>query len=72
MQEGFPIAAFAELATQGIFYILLFVFAVHLLIVTYHWFSYGTSRTTGLTALIIYLAGSGLCFLIMLVSLTAI
>lgn len=67
-------ATFTPLIIIGaeiLFYILLLVFAIHLLIVSYHWFSYGTSRTAGLMALGIYLGGSALCFLIMLISMTA-
>ncbi|NCN52389.1 hypothetical protein GW943_01105 [Candidatus Parcubacteria bacterium] len=72
MQTDASLTTLIQLGAQGIFYILLLIFAIHLLILSYHWFTYGTSRASGLTALFIYLGGSVLCFSIMLVSLSAL
>ncbi|MCA9363944.1 hypothetical protein KC727_01885 [Candidatus Kaiserbacteria bacterium] len=52
-----------SLGAGGIYYVLLLVFVIHVLILAYHWFSYGTSKTTSLTALATYLLGGAVLFL---------
>ena len=46
-----------------IFYVLLLVFTIHALVVSYHWFTYGDSKKISTTALIIYLSGGLILFL---------
>ncbi len=50
-------------AMQGLFFILLMVFAVYGLFLGYHWFTFGTSRKTSTIALAVYLGGGALLFL---------
>ena len=45
-----------------IFYVLLLVFTIHALIVSYHWFTYGDSKKISTTALTLYLIGGILLF----------
>jgi len=51
---------FIDLAVQLVFFVLLLVFCVHTLVLSYHWFNYGTSRKTATTALAMYLIGGAL------------
>ncbi len=51
--------------TQGFFFLLLLVFTIYTLFLGYHWFTYGTTYKTAMTALIIYLGGAAVLFLIM-------
>ena len=46
-----------------IFYVLLLVFTIHTLVISYHWFTYGDSKKISTTALIIYLSGGVVLFL---------
>lgn len=48
---------------QGLFYVLMFFFAVYGLFISYHWFTFGTSRNTSTIALAIYLSGGAVLFL---------
>jgi hypothetical protein len=45
------------------YYVLLFVFVVHALMLGYHWFEFGQSRRTSTIALAVYLSGGALLFL---------
>lgn len=44
------------------------IFFFYTLFLIYHWFSYGKNPLTNLLTLIVYLAGSALCFLGMFAS----
>ena len=55
--------SFISIVAEGIIYVSLLVGTIYTLIVSYHWFQYGSSRKTSTTALIIFLSGSGLLFL---------
>ena len=54
-----PIRLLAEL----FIYLSLLLLTCYTVIFGYHWFSYGTSRTTSLSALVIFLIGAGGMFL---------
>ena len=54
-----------HLLMRGAFFFLLFVCLIYTLLLTYHWFTYGASHKTTMTALIIYLSGVAVCFLTM-------
>jgi hypothetical protein len=60
---GIGINAFIRSAGEGLFFILLLAFAIHAIFVTYHWFSYGSSKNTSLIALAIYLSGGAILLL---------
>lgn len=45
-----------QLGFEGLFYLITLIFVIFSASVAYHWFSYGTRKTTALTALIIYLS----------------
>ncbi|MEZ4200401.1 MAG: hypothetical protein R3B69_02295 [Candidatus Paceibacterota bacterium] len=49
-----------ELAVQLIILLSIIITIVYVLVVGYHWFSYGSSRKTNMTALAIFLGGTGL------------
>lgn len=53
------IAAIAE----GVFFFLLFIFSVYGLFLVYHWYTFGTSKSTSLVALTVYLVGGAILFL---------
>ena len=44
------------------FLALLFIFGVHTLVLSYHWFNYGTEREISIAALAIYLLGGAVIF----------
>lgn len=44
-------------------YISLLIFTIYSVILGYHWFNYGTSRSTSITAMIIFLTGAAGLFL---------
>ncbi len=50
---------------EGLFYLLLLIFAIHAGIVVYHWFTFGTSRTTAAAATITYLGVSAFIIVFM-------
>ena len=58
------------LSLEGIFYVL--VFAIHAIFISYHWFTYGNSRSVALTALATYLVGGAVLFLTFSFALNAI
>jgi len=49
-----PFLLLAEL----LIYLSLLIFTVYTVILGYHWFSYGASRSTSVTAMIIFLSGA--------------
>lgn len=55
-------AAFSFLA-EGMFYLLLLIYTVHVVILAYHWFHYGTSKVISMAALAAYLSGGAFIFL---------
>ena len=48
---------------QGLFFILMFFYAVYGLFLGYHWFTFGTSKNTSTIALAVYLGGGAILFL---------
>lgn len=62
----------SSLVFEGLFYLLMLVFVIHTLILAYHWFNYGTSRSSAFIALVIYLAGGLILFLTMGVTMITI
>ncbi len=58
------------IGTEGLFYVLLFLFVIHAIFLTYHWFTFGTSKKTSTLALAIYLGGGAVLFLTLSASLT--
>ncbi len=54
--ETSAIINFAEII---IYLVILFV-TLYAITLGYHWFNFGKSKTTSMTALIIYLTGSGI------------
>ncbi len=57
---------------QGLFYILLLLFTIQTVFLTYHWFTFGSSKTISLTALAIYLGGGAILFLTLSVALNTL
>lgn len=55
-----------------IFFTLLFVFTVYSWMLGYHWFSYGTSKTTSWRTLVVYLTGAGVLLIVMLLAFLSI
>lgn len=54
-----------QMASTGLFYILLLAFVLHAVFVGYHWFTYGSSRSISLLAFAIYLSGGAIFLLIL-------
>lgn len=57
---------FSSFTSQGIhilFYILLIVFTIHAVFITYHWFTYGSSKHISMSALATYLSGGAILLL---------
>lgn len=54
-----PILLFAQL----FIYISLLVFTIYTVILGYHWFSYGASRKTSMSAMIVFLVGAAGLFI---------
>lgn len=61
---------FIEPVAGWAFFVLLFIFGVHALLLSYHWFTYGTDRQTSTAALATYLIGGALLFGVMAITLT--
>jgi len=61
---GFDTTLVTSFGIEAIFYVLLLVFTIHALFLAYHWFSYGSSRSTSTLALAIYIGGGAVLFLI--------
>ncbi len=54
---------YMHFGTEMLFFILILFFTIHATFLTYHWFTYGTSRRISLIALTTYLAGGAILFL---------
>lgn len=63
------ITDFSSVSLEIIFYTALLVFTIYTLMLTYHWFSYGTKHTLSMLSLAIFLLGSAPLFLIMAITL---
>lgn len=50
-------------SAEGAFYVLMIIFVIHTIFLSYHWFNYGTDKSTGTTALATYLLGGAALFL---------
>ncbi len=61
-----------SIGIQGMFYVLLLAFAIQTILLSYHWFKYGSSRSISLTALAIYLSGGAILFLTLSLALNTI
>ena len=48
---------------EGIIYLTMLGLAIYTLVLGYHWFSYGASRKTSMSAFVIFIAGSALLVL---------
>lgn len=46
-----------------LFPILVVVFIIHTIILSYHWYTYGDQKSISTTALIVYVAGGVILFL---------
>gem|GEM_PF-1577379 len=60
MDIAFPISI--DLALKIGYVVLLVLFLLHTLVLSYHWFNYGTKRRTGAIALIVYILGGIVLF----------
>lgn len=72
IMEAINISALISSGVQGIFFVLLLIFAIHTIFLAYHWFSYGTSRHTSLIALAVYLCGGAVLFITLSLALRAL
>ena len=54
-----------------VFLIVFLVFLIYSIFLIFHWHAYGMRKTTNTLATIIYLAGSGLIVLVMVLSIAA-
>lgn len=57
------ISTYIPTLIQGMFFFLLFLFTVYGVFLTYHWFTFGTSKRTSELALVVYLVGGAVLFL---------
>ena len=57
---------------DGLFYILVLVFVIHAIALSYHWTNYGNSKTTSLAALATYLMGAAVLFGVMVSAMYAL
>lgn len=48
---------------QGMFFVLLFIYSLYGVFLSYHWFTFGNSRQTSRLALVVYLGGGAVLFL---------
>lgn len=62
LSDVLPTHAFWE----WLFLLIAVVFAIHALVIIYHWFTYGTERAVPLVATAIYLGVGGLLLITML------
>ncbi len=63
------------LLAQGIevlYFVLLLFFTIHAVILSYHWFTYGSSKHISMTALCIYLSGGALLLLTLSAAITTL
>ena len=63
MSPVFNIDEFIYSGVQGLFYLLLLLFVLHSIFLSYHWFAYGNSNRMSMTALAIYLSGGAILLL---------
>ncbi len=63
-------APIARFIIEGLFWVLLLVFTLHILFLGYHWFAYGTSKRISLIALASYLSGGAVLFMTIATTLT--
>jgi hypothetical protein len=54
---------YMHFGSEMLFFILLLFFIIHGTFLSYHWFTYGTSKNISLAALATYLAGGAVLFL---------
>ncbi len=64
--------AFLSTGLQALFYLITLIFVLYSLFIAYHWFTYGSSRTTATISLAIYLLVSAPLFLTMAFSLSVL
>jgi len=62
LADVLPVSAFWE----WLFLLILVIFAIHALVIVYHWFTYGTERAVPLVAAAIYLGVGGVLLITML------
>lgn len=60
-----PLETMITLLMRGTFFLLLFIAVIYTLLLGYHWFTYGSQKHTAMVALIVYLTGTSVCFLLM-------
>jgi hypothetical protein len=60
-----PTVEFIPNALEAMFYIAMLLFVLYSLALSYHWFSYGSSRLISMTTLAVYLIVSAPLFLTM-------
>lgn len=65
-------AALFPLLLEGTFYITAIIFTIYTLFLVYHWYGYGTDKTTPTVALAVFLLGSAPLFIVMTFALRAI
>lgn len=63
------ILPFISIGLELVFYITVLVLVVYTLFLSYHWFSYGTSKKTALLSLAVFLLGSTPLVLIMAITI---
>ncbi len=69
---GTQIADILHTGVQGGYYVLLLIFTIQAVILSYHWFTWGSSKTISLTALAVYLCGGAILLLTLSVTLTTL
>jgi hypothetical protein len=63
MNAGMQIEPLIKLGAELFFYIALLAFIIHLLVLAFHWFSYGASQKQNASALFIYVVGGAILLL---------
>ena len=63
--------SFLSLGIKGLFFVLVLAFALQAIVLTYHWFAYGSNRTISMLALGVYLGGGAVLLVTFAISLTA-
>jgi len=59
---------FMSLGLELVFYVALLFFTMYTLVLAYHWFSYGTSKSISMLSLAVYLLGGAPLFIIMAIT----
>ncbi len=70
MEQNVP--AVLTQVIEILFFLLLLAFTIQSVFLSYHWFTYGSSRKISLTALSVYLMGGAILFLTFSVALNSI